>query len=118
MGNLKTLADLIPAKSGMTCSVFYRQHYSANIMNLVVYGKQPLDRLEQWVRADFSDIPNHHIERSRYPQPLLKPEDLPRLLKVQALKETRELELTFPIPSTRAAVRHQTGQLYCQSAGP
>ena len=37
---------------------FYNKHYSANLMKLVVYGKESVDKLSEWVLQYFSGIPN------------------------------------------------------------
>lgn len=37
---------------------FYNANYSANLMKLVVYGKEPLATLEEWAVEIFSPIPN------------------------------------------------------------
>lgn len=100
VGNLKTLADRPNDSVRKDLVHFYRTHYSANVMKLVVYGKQSLDDLETMVRARFSDIPNRHLTPSRFPMPLFKQGTLPRLLRVQSLKDRRVLNLVFPIPST------------------
>lgn len=102
VGNLDTLADRPDDNVRDDLLHFYRTHYSANLMKLAVYGKQPLDQLEALVRKTFSDIPNRHLQRSHFDMPLFKAGALPQLLRVQALKEVRELQMSFPIPSTRA----------------
>lgn len=101
VGNLDTLADRPGDEVRDDLLKFYRTHYSANLMKLVVYGKQPLDQLEALVRKTFSDIPNRHLQRSDFDMPLFKAGAQPQLLRVQALKEVRSLQMSFPIPSTR-----------------
>jgi insulysin len=78
---------------------FYREHYRAGLMTLAVYGPQSLDTLESWVRTKFADLPSGPGERYRHEQPLLESDALPASLKVEALKDTRRLQLYFPIPS-------------------
>ncbi|KAI9188669.1 metalloprotease [Blastocladiella emersonii ATCC 22665] len=39
---------------------FYREHYSANLMRLVLVGKDDLDTLSAWAADRFSDIVNRH----------------------------------------------------------
>ncbi len=103
VGNLQTLADR-PADSVRQDLIhFYRTHYSANVMKLAVYGSQSLDELEQMVRTRFSAIPNRHLKPSRYSMPLFRPDSLPSLLRVQSIKDRRDLSLVFPIPSTKEA---------------
>lgn len=40
---------------------FHDKYYSANIMKLVVLGKEPLDQLSQWVIEKFSTVKNKSI---------------------------------------------------------
>ena len=40
---------------------FYEQHYSANLMRLVVVGRQSLDELERLVAEKFSAVPNRQL---------------------------------------------------------
>jgi len=53
---------------------FYKQHYSANLMRLVVVGRQPLDELERLVRDKFSVVPDRQLSALRPPgKPPLRP---------------------------------------------
>jgi len=79
---------------------FYNDRYSANIMALVVVGPQSLDSLESMVVPRFSGVANHDHEAHVHDEPFFTEGMLPRLLEVEALRDTRRLQLTFPIPST------------------
>ena len=46
---------------------FYQQHYSANLMRLVVVGRQPLDELETLVRSNFSAVPSTQLSALQPP---------------------------------------------------
>lgn len=46
---------------------FYAQHYSANIMKLVLYGRQSLDELEALVRAKFGEVKDKQLQALRPP---------------------------------------------------
>ena len=70
---------------------FYEQHYSANLMELVVIGPQSLDQLEAMVVPRFSPVANHGHEAPRYTEPFLESDQLPRLLEVDAIRDTRQL---------------------------
>ena len=63
-GNLETLKD-IPIKQGLNIRdellKFHDKYYSANIMKLVVLGKESLDQLSQWVIEKFSAVKNKGI---------------------------------------------------------
>lgn len=98
VGNLETLSDEDGTLREDVVE-FYREHYHAGVMTLVVYGPQSLDTLEQWVKNKFAALPSGPNEPYQHEHPLLDPDALPASLKVDALKDTRRLELYFPIPS-------------------
>ena len=101
VGNLTTLEDTEANPLRPDLLEFWRNHYSADIMTLAVYGPQSLDELEAMVRPRFSEIENRNLEPASHNQPLYRPEALPARLEVESLKELRRLTLTFPIPSQR-----------------
>lgn len=81
---------------------FYHQRYSANLMQLAVIGPQSLDTLEAMVRPRFEAVENRQHDKYAHDVPLFTDESLPQVLKVQSLRDTRRLQLTFPIPSMEA----------------
>lgn len=106
VGNLETLSNKDNELRAETVQ-FYEQHYSANLMELVVIGPQSLDQLESMVVPRFSPVANHGHDAPQYPEPFLKNDELPRLLDVDAIRDTRQLQLTFPIPSTEDDYRNK-----------
>ena len=80
---------------------FYHAHYSANRMTLALTGKASLDQLEQWARRYFSGVENRHLEPIRLPADYLPPKPALRLAHMEPLKDLRQLNLEFPLPSTR-----------------
>ena len=70
IGSLKTLVDRSDLKLREALIKFYRQHYSANIMTLVVLGKEPLPALKQWVTQKFSAVKNVDAKPFRTGEPL------------------------------------------------
>jgi insulysin len=45
---------------------FYEEHYSANLMRLVVIGREPIEALESMVRTYFKNVPNAERPRVNY----------------------------------------------------
>jgi insulysin len=41
---------------------FHETYYSANLMKLVVLGREPLDQLEQWVVEKFAAVKNKDLK--------------------------------------------------------
>ncbi len=106
VGNLETLSNKDNELRAETVQ-FYEKHYSANLMELVVIGPQSLDRLESLVVPRFSPVANRGHDAPRYPQPFLESDQLPSLLEVAAIRDTRQLQMTFPIPSTEEDYRNK-----------
>lgn len=99
VGNLSTLENTDDNPLRPDLIEFWKQHYSANLMSLAVYGPQTLDDLEAMVRGRFDAIENRKLEPMRHKAALFEPEALPAKITADAIKEVRSLTLTFPIPS-------------------
>ena len=95
-GNNKTLASVTRKK----IMEFYDEHYSANLMKLVLLSNVPLDKMEEWVKRDFSAVPNKNRKRKTYSAQIFDESELPRLVEIEPITERRELVLRFPMPST------------------
>ena len=101
VGNLSTLENTDDNPLRPDLIQFWEQNYSANIMTLAVYGPQPLDELETMVRERFSAIANRNLTARTHPEPLYDLEQLPEKVTAQTLKDSRNMTLSFPIPSQR-----------------
>ncbi|WP_461481867.1 insulinase family protein [Porticoccus sp.] len=98
VGNLDTLADR-DGKLREDLLAFYRAHYSANRMALVVLAPSPLDQLESMVRQRFEEVPNFDSAKPVHGKPLFQTGALPSLVTMQPVRELRELSLSFPMPA-------------------
>jgi secreted Zn-dependent insulinase-like peptidase len=101
IGSLDTLSDREDSKVRDELIAFYQQHYSANLMRLVVLGKEPLPQLKQWVTEKFSAVKNSNKSIERPMVSLFDKERLPGRLNIVPIKEQRSLILSFPIPETK-----------------
>ena len=105
-GDIETLGDIDRTE----LLDFYDKHYSSNKMGLAILSTHSLDQLELWARKYFSDIKNRKLEISRHdPESMDKKETL-RLVKIEPVKDMRELKLWFSIPGTRHLYRSKPGQ--------
>ncbi|MFQ5938235.1 MAG: insulinase family protein, partial [Acidiferrobacterales bacterium] len=98
IGSLDTLTDHDDRKLRDALIDFYERHYSANIMALVVLGKESLPTLKQWVTEKFGAVKNIGARPLRTSASLFVPGTLPARLNVVSLKDRRGLTLSFPIP--------------------
>jgi len=105
VGNLTTLENSEQRPLREDLVKFWQQHYSANLMNLAVYGPQSLDRLEQLVRGRFDAIEDRNLTQKRHSAPLVDREQLPTKVTVASLKDIRNMSLVFPIASQQDQFR-------------
>lgn len=96
VGSLQTLADreLAPVRKDLL--KFYQRYYSANLMTLVVLGKESLDQLQNLVETRFGKIKNRNTAIAAAPIDLLL-ERRGREARIIPEKERRELGLLFPL---------------------
>jgi len=94
MGNSATLRNVTPAE----LREFYEKHYSANLMRLIVVGKEPLDQLEKMVDAKFNTIPDKKIAKYLPDVPLSNPEFEGKLVVIEPVKDIKTLTFIFEIP--------------------
>ncbi|MBU2648748.1 insulinase family protein [bacterium] len=96
---------------------FYRNHYSANLMKLVILGKEPLADLEKLAITYFSNVPNTNIKPDSFAdRPVIEP-PLGRRINIRPVKSVRQLKLMFPIPDQRSNYPFKTSTLITQLLG-
>ncbi|KAJ3207689.1 Insulinase (Peptidase M16) [Clydaea vesicula] len=106
-GNLETLGEG-PKQNGIEIRKvlldFHKsiriKYYSANIMRLVVLGKEPLDILTEWVVSRFSLVANKNIQVPSCVGHPLGTDQLGKVLFVKPVKDVRQLSLTFAFPDS------------------
>lgn len=101
VGNLATLADRPGHPVRDDLLQFYRDNYSANLMTLVVIGREPLDQLQALVTARFADIPNQQRSIAPIAAPLLRPGTAPQLVQIKSVQQQSVLSLAWPLPDQR-----------------
>ncbi|MBL4827554.1 MAG: insulinase family protein [Spongiibacteraceae bacterium] len=97
VGNLETLANVkgTPVLRDQLLA-FYNTHYSANVMTLVVMGRESIEDLEVIVSEKFSAIPNTDKRIDAIEEPLFSDGSLPLYVTVKAEKDQRVLSIMFP----------------------
>ncbi|KAF8947270.1 Insulinase (Peptidase M16) [Haplosporangium gracile] len=100
-GNLETLEEA-PGREGIDVRdeliKFHSKYYSANIMKLVILGREPLDQLTQWAIDMFSDVRNLGIQPPANTNPPWTAKELLKTTYVKPVKDVRSLEIKFPFP--------------------
>ncbi len=101
VGNLQTLNGGGTKAAREQLLTFYRQHYSATNMRLVVIGREPVAELRKWVTELFSAVPKRETLAAAKEPALFEPGSLPKMVSIKPEKDTRNLSVTFPIPTTQ-----------------
>ncbi len=99
VGDLTTLEDRPNHLVRDDLLAFYHQHYSANIMGLVLLGPQSLDQLEAYTQDFFSQIPNSGKEKAPITAPWVTEAQNQHYIQIEPIKEVRRLSLSFAMPS-------------------
>ncbi|MBA2369105.1 MAG: insulinase family protein [Candidatus Protochlamydia sp.] len=95
-GNSATLSKVSQA----VLKDWYHNHYSANLMRLIVYGSAPLDTLKSWTIQDFSQIPNSKRHPLKVTLPILNDGIQQELTYIEPIRDLRSLRLTWEIPAS------------------
>ncbi|KAJ2632205.1 metalloprotease, partial [Coemansia sp. RSA 1694] len=85
---------------------FYNKYYSSDIMKLVVCGNHSLDRLVEWAASKFSDIKSNGDNVQRIFDHPLSAENLGKAVYVETIDDKHTINITFPVPYTKAMYRH------------
>lgn len=101
VGSLDTLADRPGAPVRDALLQFYADHYSANLMTLVVIGREPLDQLQAMVTTRFSEVPNRERPRPAFAIPPFAPEGLPKRVQIQPVQEEYAVSYLWPLDDQR-----------------
>lgn len=98
VGTRETLADRPGSSVREELLAFYRKYYSANLMTLVVLGRESLDELQNLVEQGFAEVPNHNVVIPDIEAPLYQPGSLPLEVNIRPEASEQELQLSFPLP--------------------
>ncbi|XP_023937741.2 insulin-degrading enzyme [Bicyclus anynana] len=112
-GNRDTL-ETTPKEKGIDVRKellkFHQQWYSANIMTLVVMGKESLDSLESMVVRLFSAVEDRRVAAPAWAEHPFPPALRRKRAYCVPVKDLRSLSIDFPIPDTRKHYKSGPGQ--------
>jgi insulysin len=95
IGNSVTLSTV----ARDTLEEWYKNHYSANLMQLVVYSSLPLEKLKQLVVDKFNDIQNSNKISPVFKLPALKSEESNQYVFIEPIKNTKSVSLIWELPT-------------------
>ncbi|KAK9447853.1 Metalloenzyme, LuxS/M16 peptidase-like protein [Limtongia smithiae] len=119
-GNINTL-DTEPVAKGIDVRdellKFHDKYYSANVMKLVVLGREPLDQLESWAVEKFSGVKNSNASRPVYTGMPFTPRELQKQIFAKPVMDEKSLELSFLFPDQEPLFRTHPGHYYSHLIG-
>jgi insulysin len=95
IGSTETLSGVSPEE----LTTFYSNNYSADRMRLVLLGKAPLDTLQTLATKYFLPIQNKNLGRITYDSNYQSEKETFRLIHVEPIKDSRTVEIEFPLPT-------------------
>ncbi|WFD22426.1 insulysin [Malassezia equina] len=119
-GNLATLWEE-PRSRGVDIRdellQFHAKYYSANMMKLVVLGRESVNQLMRWVVEKFSRVPNKGCDAPSFPGSPLGEEQRGTEVMFRTIKDVHELDILFPFPEQVHLYRSKPGQLISHFLG-
>lgn len=103
MGNSSTL-NKVAQKSLID---WYKKHYSANLMRVIVYSPLPMDQLRDLVVADFKDVPNTSKEEYTTDLPVFIGVPAAEMVYIEPIKNKRTLVLMWELPHAVADMKDE-----------
>jgi|694.fasta_scaffold03504_12 insulysin len=95
MGNSESLVKV----SQDTLKEWYRTHYSANLMRLMVISPLPLDKLKDLVVQDFKDVPTSNRPLLNLDMPIFSKSADGTITYIEPIKNIRTLTLSWDLPA-------------------
>ncbi|KAJ1959317.1 metalloprotease, partial [Dipsacomyces acuminosporus] len=80
---------------------FHAKYYSADIMKLVIVGRDSLDQLTEWAVSKFSQIESKGMTKPLFKGHPLTKNEVGKLIRIKSIREQRTLDLTFPLPDLK-----------------
>lgn len=94
---------------------WYTEHYSSNLMKVVVYSSLDIETLKNLVVDCFSPICNHRRKAYKTVEPLFGPKQSGFITFVSSLKETKTLHMSWDLPL--CFIDSKADQMVCHLLG-
>lgn len=109
VGNKATLSSL-EDELLIKLNDFYKKNYSANLMKLVLVGKQSPKELKKLAKKYFSKIKNNNIERPVTSIPSYRKSDLGKNIYIKSKVKSPELVIEFAIQDNSSRWRSKPNE--------
>lgn len=96
---------------------FHAEYYSANLMKVAVFGREPLDQLAEMVASKFSAVPNKSIPRPRFDYELWPARERGTFVYYKPVKDLRSLQIYIPTMDFQPHWRSKPGAILSHFLG-
>lgn len=109
-GNLETLKDKPNSKLQTELVSFYKQYYSANLMNAVLYGNQSIESLAKISVETFGRIPDFKVSAPTTDVPAVTDNEKGILIHYVPAQPQKAIQLEFSIKNNMADFRSKSDE--------
>lgn len=114
MGNLQSLKNVTQD----ILKKWYQEHYSANLMKVIVLANLPIETLRDQVVEDFKDVPNTNKSPFSLSQPLLNSELQGKFVYIEPIKDIQKLSIIWELPKKFSVISEsQPESVICHILG-
>ncbi|KAI9197372.1 Metalloenzyme, LuxS/M16 peptidase-like protein [Polychytrium aggregatum] len=97
---------------------WFKQNYSSNLMNLVLYAPASIEKLAQSAETLFSVIPNSKVARLSTKDMPIFPDSLKRsMVWIEPVKDLKQISLSWEIPPTFVNMSSRAASLLSRVIG-
>ncbi|KAJ2223917.1 metalloprotease, partial [Coemansia sp. RSA 485] len=89
---------------------FHAKYYSADIMKLVIVGRDSLDQLTEWAVSNFSPIQSKGMTKPVFKAHPLTKSEMGKLIRIKSIRQQRTLDLTFSLPDIKPYYKSKPGR--------
>ncbi|KAJ1837353.1 metalloprotease, partial [Coemansia sp. RSA 486] len=89
---------------------FHAKYYSADIMKLVIVGRDSLDQLTEWAVSNFSPIRSKGMTKPVFKAHPLTKSEMGKLIRIKSIRQQRTLDLTFSLPDIKPYYKSKPGR--------
>uniref|UniRef100_A0A915JNP9 Uncharacterized protein n=1 Tax=Romanomermis culicivorax TaxID=13658 RepID=A0A915JNP9_ROMCU len=111
LGNFETLAEAASENNSSLneeAKKFFREHYSANLMSLVVLTPYSFEKMIQVVVPMFSQVKNKNLTLASWPSAFYNaPKFVAKEIRMESVQNLQALILNFPLPVDLVEHRHK-----------
>ena len=110
VGNKETLSDKPNNLLQTELENFYHKYYSANLMKVVLYSNQPIEKLAKLANKTLGKVENKHLIAPKIDIPLFRDKDKSVLISYKPIQPTKMLAISFDMQNDEDKFANKTGE--------